>query len=77
MGGASPLIEAKDLYKYYGRTRALGPVSFAIEEGEIIGLLGLLRAGSSRSTGSTSSTIRVASGQGSATCPTVRRCTAT
>jgi ABC-2 type transport system ATP-binding protein len=45
MGGPSSVIEAKDLYKYYGRTRALGPVSFTIEEGEIIGLLGLNGAG--------------------------------
>jgi ABC-2 type transport system ATP-binding protein len=39
------MIEVRDLYKYYGRTRALGPVSFTIDEGEIIGLLGLNGAG--------------------------------
>src|SRR5262249_4288255 len=45
MGASTPVIQTRDLYKYYGRTRALGPVSFSIEEGEIIGLLGLNGAG--------------------------------
>jgi len=40
-----PLIQARELYKYYGRTRALGPVSFSIDAGEIIGLVGLNGAG--------------------------------
>jgi ABC-2 type transport system ATP-binding protein len=45
MGTSTPVIEATDLFKYYGRSRALGPVSFSIEEGEVIGLLGLNGAG--------------------------------
>lgn len=39
------VIEIKDLYKYYGSQRAIGPVSATIEEGEIVGLLGLNGAG--------------------------------
>jgi ABC-2 type transport system ATP-binding protein len=49
--GSSPntevlvVIEIEDLYKYYGERRAVGPLSFAIEAGEIVGLLGLNGAG--------------------------------
>ena len=39
------MIEVRDLYKYYGDRRAVGPLSFAIAEGEIVGLLGLNGAG--------------------------------
>lgn len=39
------VIEIRDLYKYYGEQRALGPVSVEIEQGEIVGLLGLNGAG--------------------------------
>lgn len=39
------MIEIRDLYKYYGHRRALGPVSATIAEGEIVGLLGLNGAG--------------------------------
>lgn len=39
------MIEVQDLYKYYGKRRAVGPVSFNIEAGEIVGLLGLNGAG--------------------------------
>jgi ABC-2 type transport system ATP-binding protein len=39
------LIEIRDLYKYYGARRALGPVSLKIDDGEIVGLLGLNGAG--------------------------------
>ena len=39
------MIQIRDLYKYYGRRRALGPVSVDIDDGEIIGLLGLNGAG--------------------------------
>ena len=39
------MIEVRDLFKYYGDRRAVGPLSFAIEEGEIVGLLGLNGAG--------------------------------
>jgi ABC-2 type transport system ATP-binding protein len=39
------VIEINDLYKYYGERRAVGPLSFTIEAGEIVGLLGLNGAG--------------------------------
>jgi ABC-2 type transport system ATP-binding protein len=39
------VIEIQDLYKYYGEQRAVGPVSASIQEGEIVGLLGLNGAG--------------------------------
>jgi len=35
------VIEIRDLYKYYGERRALGPLTFAVESGQVIGLLGL------------------------------------
>jgi ABC-2 type transport system ATP-binding protein len=39
------VIEIRELYKYYGDRRAVGPVSASIESGEIVGLLGLNGAG--------------------------------
>ncbi|HPP13531.1 MAG TPA: ATP-binding cassette domain-containing protein, partial [bacterium] len=39
------MIEAKNLTKYYGRTKALDNVSFTVEKGEIVGLLGPNAAG--------------------------------
>jgi ABC-2 type transport system ATP-binding protein len=39
------MIEVRDLVKYYGERRAVGPLSFAIDKGEIVGLLGLNGAG--------------------------------
>jgi ABC-2 type transport system ATP-binding protein len=39
------VIEVRDLFKYYGETRAAGPLSFTIQKGEIVGLLGLNGAG--------------------------------
>jgi ABC-2 type transport system ATP-binding protein len=39
------MIEVVDLFKYYGDTRAAGPLSFSIDRGEIVGLLGLNGAG--------------------------------
>jgi ABC-2 type transport system ATP-binding protein len=39
------VIEIEELYKYYGDQRAVGPLTTAIERGEIIGLLGLNGAG--------------------------------
>jgi ABC-2 type transport system ATP-binding protein len=40
-----PVIEIQNLYKYYGSKRALGPISATIQQGEIVGLLGLNGAG--------------------------------
>ncbi len=39
------MIEVQNLFKYYGERRAVGPLSFSIEKGEIVGLLGLNGAG--------------------------------
>lgn len=39
------MIEIRELYKYYGDLRAIGPLSATIEKGEIVGLLGLNGAG--------------------------------
>ena len=39
------MIEIQALTKYYGDRRAVGPLSFSIAKGEIIGLLGLNGAG--------------------------------
>lgn len=39
------MIEIQDLRKYYGHSRAIGPVSATIDKGEVIGLLGLNGSG--------------------------------
>jgi ABC-2 type transport system ATP-binding protein len=39
------VIEIQELTKYYGARRAVGPLSFRIEKGEVVGLLGLNGAG--------------------------------
>lgn len=39
------MIRAKNLTKYYGGKRALGPVTFEIDDGETVGFLGLNGAG--------------------------------
>ena len=39
------MIRAQNLSKYFGAKRALGPVSFEIEDGESVGFLGLNGAG--------------------------------
>ena len=39
------MIEVSELTKYYGERKGVGPLSFGIESGEIIGLLGLNGAG--------------------------------
>jgi ABC-2 type transport system ATP-binding protein len=39
------VIEIHDLQKWYGPRKAVGPLSFSIESGEIVGLLGLNGAG--------------------------------
>jgi ABC-2 type transport system ATP-binding protein len=39
------VIEIRDLYKYYGDRKAVGPLSATIEKGQIVGLLGLNGAG--------------------------------
>jgi ABC-2 type transport system ATP-binding protein len=39
------VIRAQNVSKYYGGKRALGPVSFEIEDGETVGFLGLNGAG--------------------------------
>jgi ABC-2 type transport system ATP-binding protein len=39
------VIEIQELCKYYGQSRAVGPLSASIEKGEVVGLLGLNGAG--------------------------------
>ncbi len=39
------MIEINNLFKYYGARKAVGPLSFSIDKGEIVGLLGLNGAG--------------------------------
>ena len=39
------MIEINELYKVYGDRKAIGPLSFSIEVGEVVGLLGLNGAG--------------------------------
>ncbi len=39
------MIEINELTKYYGEKKAVGPLSFCIEKGEVVGLLGLNAAG--------------------------------
>jgi ABC-2 type transport system ATP-binding protein len=39
------VIEISDLYKYYDDRKAIGPLSFSIQTGEVVGLLGLNGAG--------------------------------
>ena len=39
------MIEVRNLFKYYVQRRAVGPLSFSIAPGEIVGLLGLNGAG--------------------------------
>ncbi len=39
------MIEIRELCKYYGTSRAVGPISATIEKGEVVGLLGLNGAG--------------------------------
>jgi len=40
-----PIIEVKNLKKYFGKTRAVDDISFAVEKGEIFGFLGPNGAG--------------------------------
>lgn len=39
------MVEVSELTKYYGRTKAVNSISFKVEKGEIIGLLGVNGAG--------------------------------
>lgn len=39
------MIEIHELTKYYGERKAVGPLTFRIEKGEVVGLLGLNGAG--------------------------------
>jgi len=43
--GRPKLIEIEELTKYYGERKGVGPLSFRIETGQVVGLLGLNGAG--------------------------------
>ncbi|MEM1029753.1 MAG: ABC transporter ATP-binding protein [Myxococcota bacterium] len=57
------MIEIEKLTKYYGAHKAVGPLSFAIERGEVIGLLGLNGAGKTTTLRMLSSDLLPTSGQ--------------
>ncbi len=42
---AAPAVEAIDLVKHFGETRAVDGVSFVVPEGSVLGLLGPNGAG--------------------------------
>ena len=45
MSGASPMVEVVDLRKHYGAVRAVDGIGFAVDAGEVFGLLGHNGAG--------------------------------
>ena len=47
MGSSGPMLEVKNISKNYGRVRALGNMSFDLERGKILGLVGDNGAGKS------------------------------
>jgi len=47
MGSSGPMLEVKNISKNYGRVRALGNMSFGLEAGKILGLVGDNGAGKS------------------------------
>jgi ABC-2 type transport system ATP-binding protein len=55
-GPAGPMVEVRDLGKHYGSVRAVDGISFAVEAGEVFGLLGHNGAGKT-------TTIRVLTGR--------------
>lgn len=57
------MIEVSELTKYYGERKGVGPMSFCIESGEVIGLLGLNGAGKTTTLRVLSSDLLPTSGQ--------------
>jgi len=57
------VIEISELTKYYGRRKAVGPLSFSIDKGEVVGLLGLNGAGKTTTLRMLSSDLLPTSGQ--------------
>jgi len=57
------MITVRDLRRYYGAFRALGGVSFELQEGEIVGLLGLNGAGKSTTLKILAGVLQPSSGQ--------------
>ena len=57
------MIEISELTKYYGERKAVGPLSFSIDKGEVIGLLGLNGAGKTTTLRMLSSELLPTSGQ--------------
>lgn len=57
------MIEVRELSKYYGEVKAVGPLDFTIETGQVIGLLGLNGAGKTTTLRMLSSELLPTSGQ--------------
>ena len=57
------MIEIEQLTKYYGERKAVGPLSFTIDKGEVVGLLGLNGAGKTTTLRMLSSDLLPTSGQ--------------
>ena len=57
------MIEISELTKYYGTRKAVGPLSFTIDKGEVVGLLGLNGAGKTTTLRMLSSDLLPTSGQ--------------
>jgi iron complex transport system ATP-binding protein len=68
-GAAGPLIVLEEAVVRYGRHRALGPVSLAVERGELVGVVGPNGAGKSTLLAALAGSVPLSSGRRSAFLP--------